>query len=297
MSGPGWGSMPWGAGPWGAASGVELRLLDAYAIAENKVRLTFNVAPFIVGTLAPHDAAAVARYQFTPSAEPVGLDGEPARAVLPILIERARVAQSFGSVLDVTTDRPLSPWPTIYRISVNGLRSSTGMPLAIGHTSKEFRGLYRALKPQDPTTPTPSRDIANPQTYLGQLDPIPQAGDPLFLGVFPIDASGDYAFDQGVQQLKKRVLRRLVTNPGAFPALPGYGVGILRYGKRLSTEGIRLQVAQDAQDQIAQEPDVAAVTVTTRTDLANPSVTIFAIRVKMASTAGTVQFDVPVSAT
>ncbi len=289
----GWGSSPWGAGPWGSGGALDLELQSALAIRENVVRLTFNVAPLFNKQLTPNDASNPARYQFVAQPTPLGLDGEPARAVRPVLVERAAVAGSFGAVLDVTLDRPLSPWPTRYLVAVNQLVSTSGALLSPSASSRSFDGVYRMLRPQSTTSPTPSRDIANPQTYQAQLDPIPQAGDPIALGVIPIDASGDYAFDEGVTQLKKRVLRRLLTAPGAFPALPDYGVGVPLYGKRLGSAAARQQIAIDAQSQIAKEPDVAAVRVTVVSSAENPAVTLVQVRVKMAGSAGTVEFDVP----
>lgn len=289
----GWGSAPWGAGPWGAGGAADLELLRAVAIRENVVRLFFNVAPQFTRLLTPNDAANPKRFQFTPLATPVGLDGEVARPVLPVLVSRAKVAQSFGTELDVTLDRPLSPWPTRYIVACNQLVSIDGALLSPSHASLTFDAVYRALRQQDASDASPSRDIANPQTYQAQLDPLPQAGDPLALGVIPIDASGDYAFDQGIPQLKKRIFRRLLTVKGKFPAIPTYGVGIPAYGKRLSVEGVRQEIVQEAEKQLRQEPDVAEVKVTAFTSPDNPAITIFRIRVRVSGSQGTTQFDIP----
>lgn len=287
----GWGSLPWGAGPWGAGGAADLELQHALAIRENVVRLTFNVAPQFTKLLTPNDAANPRRFQFTPLSSPVGMDGEPARGVRPVLVERARVAQSFGAVLDVTLDRPLSPWPCRYIVACNQLVSVDGALMSVA--SKTFDALYRTLRTQSTSDASPSRDIANPQTYQAQLDPLPQAGDPIALGVIPIDASGDYAFDQGITQLKKRVFRRLLTVKGRFPALPTYGVGIPAYGKRLSIEGVRQEIVQEAEKQLRLEPDVSEVKVSAFTSPENPAVTIFRIRIRVASSQGTTSFDIP----
>jgi len=292
----GWGSAPWGAGPWGAGGFADLELQHALAIRENVVRLTFNVAPQFTRLLTPNDAANPKRFQFTPIAPPngpIGLDGLPARTVLPVLVTRAAVAGSFGAVLDVTLDRPLSPWPCKYIVACNQLVSVDGALLR--KASVVFDAVYRTLRPQDASDPSPSRDIANPQTYSAQLDPLPQAGDPLALGVIPIDASGDYAFDQGITQLKKRIFRRLLTVPGKFPAIPNYGIGVPSYGKKLSVEGVRQEIIQEAEKQIRQEPDVAEVKITALTSPENPAITIFRIRVRVAGSQGQTTFDVPFS--
>jgi len=289
----GWGSLPWGAGPWGAGGADALELLSALAIRENVIRLAFNVAPQFTRLLTPNDAANPKRFQVTAVPSPLGADDLPVRSVLPVLVELAKIPGSFGSVLDITIDRPMSPFPARYLVAVNQLVSADGAPLAIGQTSRGFIAVYRELRAQSVAEPSPSRDIANPQTYQAQLDPLPQAGNPLALGVIPIDASGDYAFDSGVTQLKKRVFRRLVTVKGRFPAIPDYGIGVPSYGKRLGTAAIRQQICEEAKKQLALEPDIAAVSVTAKSDAKEPSVTIFQIRIQVAGSLANVQFDVP----
>lgn len=290
----GWGSMPWGAGPWGDGGEDALRLLDALAVRENVVRLTFNLAPFYTGLQTLNDAANPARYVFIPQDAPEAISGGAARAVLPVRVDRPAISGAGGRILDVTLDRPLSPWASRYRVAVNLLLAIDGTPLDPAAASRIFDGLYRQLRPADPSAPTPSRDVANPWTYQAQLGAgAVLAGEPQVLGVFPLDASGDYAQDQGLQQLKKRVFRRLNTRKNAFPSLPGYGVGVPSYGKRLASEAIRQQIAADAQAQLSTEPDVVAAAVTSFTDPKQPSVTIFRVKVRMAGSAGEATFDFP----
>ena len=288
----GWGSLPWGAGQWGAGAD-DLGLVSVLAVRENVARLTFTTAPLFDRMLTPNDASNPKRFQFTAQASPLGNDGEPVRSVLPVRVDRPHLAGALGRVLDVTLDRPMSPWPAVYIVAVNQLVGASGGLLTPGQTSMAYQAVYRTLRAQSTSDPTPSRDIANPQTYSAQLDPLPQAGDPLALGVIPIDASGDYAFDQGTSQLKKRIFRRLLTPRGAFLSLPTYGVGIPTFGKRLATEAVRQQICEDAMAQLRQEQGVAAVRVTALSDPANPAVTIFRIRVRESGSQGTTQFDIP----
>lgn len=289
----GWGFLPWGAGPWGFGGGAALQLLRAVAVRENVVRLEFSEAPQYTKLLTPNDAANPERFTITAVAGTSGLDGEPVRAVRPVGVERARIAGSLGSVLDVTTDRPFSPWNSEYIIAANQLVGAGGGLLDPAKTSARFAGVYRQLRTPSVADPVPSRDFANPQSYQAQLDPLPQAGDPLALGVIPIGSDGDYAFDEGVSQIKKRIFRRLLTKPGSFPAIPEYGVGVGTYGKMLAVAGVRQKLAAEAERQIGLEPDVTAVKVSVISDAKNPSVTIFRIRVRVAGSQGAVNLDVP----
>lgn len=289
----GWGYLPWGAGPWGAGGGAALQLLQALAVRENVVRLFFSEAPLYTRLLTPNDASNPERFVITEVAGTSGRDGEPTRNVRTALVERAPIAGSLGSVLDVTTDRPFSPWGSMYVVACNQLVTLSGALLDPNETSAVFAGVYRELRQASVADPAPSRDFANPSTYSAQLDPLPQAGDPLALGVIPIGSDGDYAFDHGIPQIKKRIFRRLLTRKGAFPSLPEYGVGVPSYGKRLSIAGVRQQLATEAERQIGQEPDVEEVKVQVLTDKTNPNVTVFRIRVRIAGSQGNASFDVP----
>lgn len=295
MSGGGWGAGPWGANQWGAGAVTALELRDARAVRENVVRLFFNTAPLFTYTDDPHDAASPLRYSVTPVPGTSGLDGEPTRNVDVVRSDLVLEALTFGTEIDVTVDRPFSPWDSRYIVAVNQLvAASGGALLAPGFTSREFPGLYRILRVPNVDAATPSRDVANPQTYQDQLDPLPQAGDPLALGVYPVGSDGDYAFDEGIANLRKRIFRRLITRPGAFLHLPTYGVGVPLYGKRLGTAAVRQQIAAEAERQIGLEPDVVAVRVTLASSPTEPSLTI--LRAQVQTTRGpSVDMQVPFS--
>lgn len=291
----GWGSGPWGAGPWGAGAGVgAFGIVQAVAIRENVVRVTFTETPLFDAILTANDASNPARFTITPVAGTFGMDELPTRPVNPVRVEVAAVELSFGAVLDVTVDRPFSPTPSQYIIAANGLVSTSGALLDPSASSAQFTGLYRAMRVQSATAPIPSRDMANPQTYSGLVNA--GSSDPYDadqLGTFPIDATGDYAFDDGLAQVKKRIIRRLMTRPGTFPSAPEYGVGIPSYGKQLGSLAIRQRIAAEAQKQISAEPEVADASINLVTDPANPNVTILRIRVRLNGSGGSTQFDVP----
>lgn len=277
----GWGESPWGAGEWGAGAGaVDLCLTNALAVRENVVRLTFNAGVYFTAWLDPFDASVPERYAVTPvDTSPFGLDGLPPRPVAVVRADLALVPLSFGAIVDVTVDRPFSPWPSEYVVAVNGLVSTTGALLLPGCTSLVFAGLYRALRVQSIDAPAPSRDIANPNTVRDQAG-ILAAGQEFALGTIPIGSDGDYAFDQGLVNLRKRIFRRLLTRPGAFAHMPTYGVGVASYGKRLGTAAVRAQLAAAAEQQIRNEPDVREVKVSLLTDPLNPSIVRLNVNVR-----------------
>lgn len=255
---PGFGSGSFGVTPWGGAISTDLRVLNVVAIKENVFRITFSEPPIFTGVLDTKDASSVKRYSVTAISTTTGMDGLPARKVLPAEIS---LAGGGGTEIDLTTDRPMSPYPARYLVAVNGVfSSSSGLPINSCFTSFPVYGVYRKLHTQLPELAVPGRDIANPWTLAAQLDPVPILGNAQ-LGIIPIDDSGDYAFDEGVISLKKRILRRLVTKKGAFIFMPSYGVGIIEKLKKLNSAAARSDVAAEAQSQIQQEPDVERCSV------------------------------------
>ncbi len=184
----------------------------------------------------------------------VGSDGLPPRNVFV-----AQVDLLEPTVVQVWTDRKLSPFPTRYTINLNGiLQDITLDPLLV--FSAPFLGLQAG-------TPTPTRDntisnadIANPQTLSGALDPLSLPTDSV-LGTYPIDDTGDVAKDEGLASYKKRVLRRLSTRKGKFAHLPGYGTLAFESLKKLGLPAAYQQIAADAEAQIREEPETVAVQV------------------------------------
>lgn len=80
----------------------------------------------------------------------------------------------------------------------------------------------------------------------------------MFIGTFVLDGKRDLDTQDGVEALKKRIIRRAITTPGGFSHLPEYGAG-LRVKKLEAREAPKLR--QSLLDQIRQEPEVAAVSV------------------------------------
>ena len=73
----------------------------------------------------------------------------------------------------------------------------------------------------------------------------------LVSGFLGVDHDGDIDVDAGVALRRKLVVRRILTTPGAFYHLPGYGVGI--QSKALVNAGDLLRLQSRIRDQLARE--------------------------------------------
>lgn len=250
----GFGDIEWGDGAWGAGAPA-LQLLRADPIRDNVVRLTFNVPPLFTELLGPHDASSRKRFSIT------GLSSD-ARDVTPVLVERA---SGGGRTLDITVDRPFSGVPALYQVVAEDLVSAIDeSPLDTSATTAEFLGLKRFVAPPRRDAAVPSRDIAN------QFDSF-QSTEP-GLAVIPVDDTGDYATDEGVISLKKRLHRRLVSKKGRFAHLPDYGLGVPDLLKTLNRQRVRAQLKADSESQFTQEPEVESALVTITTNPDTPSI-------------------------
>ncbi len=249
--------------PFGGYSTISL--LAARAVSDNVVQLQFSAPVYFSGVLDANDASVPQRYAVQPIGG-VGENGVPSRPVSVVAVAVGD-GQPQGSYLLVSLDRPMTPYPARYSVTVTGVVGlAGGVPLAPNPTTLPFDGLYRVLVRPNASLPTPGRDLSNPQTFAGASDPLPNPGDPLVLGTFPVDDTGDYAFSAGIQGFKKRVYRRLITVPGGFVHLgENYGVGITRYGKKLGTAARRNQLAAAVESQVSLEPEVSKVVCTVLT--------------------------------
>src|SRR5271157_1452320 len=267
--GGGWGAQSWGGSGWGGqqfSAGGTFAAVGAYAPAENVVRVLFSQSPYYSGIFDLYDASDLVHYDVTANVLTTGWDGAVAHAVRPAQVV---VATDAVNALDIVLDRPLSPYPAEYSVTVSNLASS-GQQSVITSATFVLLGVYRKLQPQLPELLLPGADFANPQSagaiqsaVLGSaLGPGVQP-----LGVFRVDGSGDYAFDAGVSVVKKRILRRGLARKGAFAHLPAsYGVGLADACKRLGKAAVRDRYAADYQAQILQEPEVVAARVTAIVD-------------------------------
>jgi len=292
----GYGSLGWGSMPWGGPliSVPPLVLVDVQAVRDNVFRLQFNVKVDFTYLGDTRDGSVIDHYRVA-TVDSTGLDGQPVRpvrAALAALSLATDVGESnVGRFVDLAVDRPMSCWPCKYIVEFFNLFAVGSTDAASG--AAEAFAVYRGLQPQLPELMTPSTDIANPQTLESFSDPLPDT-DPNVLGTYVIDDNGDYAFDEGLVSLKKRVLRRLIVRKGSFPHMPDYGVGVPDEVKRLNTPGVRGRIMSEAQKQISQEPEVVKCACMLVADDTIPS--LIHLRVLVRTKQGSqARFDVPFS--
>lgn len=297
MTGPlaGYGIGPFGTMPFGTnlPPDAPLALLSMLAIRENVIRLEFNVTPRYTRLRDPNDAADPRRYVVTAVEGTRGRDDLPTRGVRPIQVDQV---PGYPNLLDLVLDRPMSPAPGQYDVTISGLVSGfTGDPLPPSTT--RTTAVFKGVPPMLADIAFNVRDIANPQARTGIYDPLPvSSGQELdgLLGVYPIDSQNDFAFDEGLASYRKRIIRRLTTRKNGYAHLPGYGIDTLKSVKTLARAGVREFIAQDAESQIRMEPETVDVSVSIVINPARPDVALYRIRVR--SKFGPLpSFDVPMA--
>lgn len=298
----GWGSGAWGAGTWGdgtLGTGGALTVVAVSSYRENIFRIEFSGPVYWSGILDPQDSSRSTKWTITPVAGTTGLDDNPARALLVSEVRLAGVADgvvvgSVGRFVDVVCDRAMTPHPAMYDVGVVNVyaRDLLSNVSAVSRTPAVFKQI---AYPQI-THANPSRDFANPMTLEAARDSLPDPTNPLVLGAIRVDDTGDYAFDEGLTNLRKRVLRRLFTVKGGFAHLPNYGVGMGSHGKRLAIPSLVADLAAAAEVQLSLEPDVGKAKVQPVFDPAHPGFVRFRIIVR-PKTGAPQGFEVPFSTT
>lgn len=281
MTRPGWGSAPYGRAPWGGATITALSISSLVAVAENVVRIGFTRPIYISSLLDTLDGGDPTKYTVTPLPNTVGVNGEQARPVTIVSVDRLSdttliQAANVRSYVLLTLDRSMTPFPSGYVASVADVYSED-LSENLAFDSRPFAGMAAAIMPHSLDVSTATRDFANPQTLDGaSMLPQPMLA---LLGVFAADETGDYAFDQGIVAYKKRIYRRLITRPGGFLHLGDYGIGVPQQGKKLGLARTMSHLVAEAEKQIAQEPETETVSV--RAKVEQTGLVRFTIAIRM----------------
>lgn len=267
--------------------------VSAVAVGENVIRLQFNGAVYFNDLLDKRDGSRITLYTVTKVSGTKGLDGSPVWDVYAIdavltdtTDETMFPLPSSGRYVDIITDRPMTPWPAQYRITLGDVYSTDfldgfGKPERLSSLTREFTlyGNHREIQQPVVTEPERRKDLANATTaraLVGKTESSPE-----WLGVFAVDDSGDVATDEGQISLMKRLYRRLFTKPGSFLHLGfTYGLGIQELVKKVGIQATLNLLKIRAEEQFAREPEVAKVKVDVFQDKTQPSLLWVSPKVK-----------------
>lgn len=229
----GWGIGPWGIGPWGGLSSSSISISGAFAVSTNTVRVTLSNTPQEIDATTPGDVLNPATWVVT------RLDTGQVFTILQVR------AASAPYVWDIDVLEPFGSYPIVHRVASTVLLASFGVVIS-APTSADFVGVAAAaVSVQSARRVYNPIDIANPPAPVG----IESLG-----GTLIINADSDYRNEAGAPLLRKLITRRLVTAPGEFFHLPGYGVGIS--GKEPLRGGDVARLEKQIQQQVLAEPDV-----------------------------------------
>lgn len=277
-----------------------MQILDTLAIRENTVRVHFDEAVYYSSLLDLADASIATKFTLLTVAGTSGMDGQPVRPVTVVRVDLPTALDGIseddlGTYLDLVLDRSMTPYPGGYVLSIlSGNVFNEAISDSVPDTEFPVAAVHKQLTSPQVDTARPTRDFANAQTLSAVQASYPLV-DSSNLGSIAPDDTGDYAFDEGEVNFKKRVLRRLVTSPGKFAHLPNYGVGIPDHGKRLAISSVLTALAAAAETQIALEPETGRVRVRAIVDQDTPGLVRFQVLVR-PKIGPPVRFDVPFDA-
>lgn len=71
-----------------------------------------------------------------------------------------------------------------------------------------------------------------------------------------VTPSGDWQTCEGRECLRQSIIRRIITDPGEWQAIPEYGIGARRFVKARNTQAVRDELKERIRSQIEEEPGV-----------------------------------------
>lgn len=252
----GYGKEVLGPGPYGA--GGLLHVLRAAAISGRVVRVVFDEPPVHQSPSGAFDSLSPSNYQFsivTGTAEaPLPIGVKQGLIVGPTLLVRSGDERGVDVQLDRTTVVGV-----VYRVTALNIRAAGGGELG-SPLAADFGGRVPLNQTRPGVRGASFVDIKNS----------------ISRGVWSINDSGDLANEGGIASLKKRVLRRAVSQLNSFSWLIGYGTATqLKEPFSLSEVAA---AKTNLQEQVQEEPEVAEAQV--QTTIRGGSVVIHQIQVR-----------------
>lgn len=246
-----------GLGPFGGPGlitvfGVLPESNDTFLVVFDRVPNTLDVG-------APDSATHPANYTLQ-AIDPsyTAADGSvhvPKGAVVPTRLPYSAVVEQDADdpkQIRVFSDVMLEPGVR-YKVTVSPNICGADGEVFAGPTTFEFTA------PGVPTTPSPEVTVVE---QYRDLDYVIAGGPNTQTQVYRFEPTGDIALQDAQTSLRKRIYRRIFTDPGAFAWSPDYGVGVKV--KALAKAGRLHNLAATIREQVGREPDVDDVGVTVR---------------------------------
>jgi phage baseplate assembly protein W len=118
--------------------------------------------------------------------------------------------------------------------------------------------------------------------------------DKFFNGAPVVTGKGDWQTVEAEENLRRAILRRMLTAPGTYRAKPNYGVGVDTYVKKPYTRAVQDELTSRIRSQVAQDrriDKVLEVTVTQEFFGADPGVRIVVVAQAKGRTLRPMQFS------
>ncbi len=229
--------------------GGPLHVVRAVALTSRSIRVVFNEAPLFKSPSGVQDARNPTNFLFK-AVEGLVIDPSTGEVTSPIAVGVDKVLAkppAIGLLLpeergvDVHTDRALTI-NVRYEVEVVTVRADAGGALG-APTTAQFVGMQPIAAVRPRRQPSGLADIE----------------ENIESGRWVTNDSGDLRNHDGDASLRKRVFRRFATPKGAFSWLPGYGIGLQL--KEPGSVSVLQELKSDAEEQLAQEPEVASARI------------------------------------
>lgn len=257
-----------------AQAAPPFRVLFVTPVGSNTLRVFLASEPRHYSTLSLDDALFRDNWSISVLSGP---------GLVPV-VERVENAQArpneFPTIpgawsIDLRTNTRVLTNTTYLTVASPNLVSAFGAPMAAAPDDRDDHPGIAVIRPRRPqrslqVTPSDSRKDLHYDTLRG---------------IWILDSKSDIALHDGLDALKKRVIRRLISVLGGFYHLPEYGANLK--AKELFNATKLSLIRRDALDQIRREEEVRKVSVLAT----SPASGVLVLNVSITASFGTVNFD------
>lgn len=254
----GFGFFAWGIGPFGGSGTISL--LRVRVRGTNEIHAYFDVAPRVFDALGLYDAKNIRKWSIVAVDPRIQSTADPTHFYTPpgsvvptkqVWIAEVLPIEDEPTVLRLRT-APQMEAGVIYEVTLSGAIMGTLCETLSGPASDRFIGRGHPRIPRGRNVILdPYVDWANPFWKGGAEGP----------GYWTRNSANDIVLADGLESLKTRVYRRIITVAGGFAFLGrGYGTNI-PVGAPIRPDTLQ-QLATAIKEQVSAEPDVRTCGVT-----------------------------------